>query len=295
MNPMVWNSFTVENQPTVPGMLRAERYKRSFGYRVKRSRGTRDFYLTYTLSGCGLFHHGTDVLESRPGDITVITPGTPHLYAADDQGDWEFYWCHFTPREEWMPLLQLPEQLKGIKGGHIGNDGPDTDFICALDRLVKYSRDTSFIGEKLSANALEEALLLIYKHSETGVQRLDSRIGHAIQLLSDKFNEPLSVPVLAAAVNLSPSRFAHLFKQQTGESVMDMLNKIRLQHAQQLLAVSDKSVAEIAEAAGYGSPYYFTRQFTAMYGCPPAAYRKQASPSGAASDVIGSRRPVPAK
>ncbi|UUZ96275.1 AraC family transcriptional regulator [Paenibacillus sp. P25] len=34
-------------------------------------------------------------------------------------------------------------------------------------------------------------------------------------------------------------------------------------------------VAEIAAEAGFNNPFYFTRQFTAFYGCPPSLYRKQ--------------------
>ncbi|MCZ8511061.1 helix-turn-helix domain-containing protein [Paenibacillus filicis] len=264
-----------ENRSTLPGNLISAHYKKPFGYRVKRSRGTRDYYLTLTLSGHGRFHNGGESCICSKGDVTVITPGTPHYYATAEPAVWEFYWCHFVPREPWLPLLQLPEEIKGIKQVHVEDGRMLGRIRHAFSSLVEYNAEDDAFSERLAYIALEEVLLLLARCSSFAARQLDPRIESAIRLLTERYREPLTVPGIAAQVNLSPSRFAHLFKEQTGEAVMEMLIKLRLKHAKRLLDLTRLSVAEVAAETGFQNAFYFTRQFTAFCGCPPSLYRKQ--------------------
>ncbi|MBE1444395.1 helix-turn-helix domain-containing protein [Paenibacillus sp. OAS669] len=264
-----------ENLTTIPGILIADRYERSYGYKVKRSKGTNDFYLTYTCSGKGIFYNGKESCECAEGEVSIIIPGTPHYYATAENEIWQFFWCHFIPREPWMPLLQLPEPIKGIKRIRIDSELMNVRLSSAFSNLVQYTLETGPLSERLAINALEQVLLLIASSRADKLQHIDPRIQEALDLLSNHYYKPYTVASLASHVNLSPSRFAHLFKNQTGESVMEMLIKIRLQHAKKRLEHTPLSIAEIAAEVGFNNPFYFTRQFTSFYGCPPAAFRKK--------------------
>jgi AraC family transcriptional regulator of arabinose operon len=81
------------------------------------------------------------------------------------------------------------------------------------------------------------------------------------------------VATLAAEVSLSASRFAHLFTGQLGQSPMRALLAARLLHAARLLEATDLPVERIAAAAGFASPFHFSRVFRQRYGTPPGAYR----------------------
>ncbi|UUZ96274.1 AraC family ligand binding domain-containing protein [Paenibacillus sp. P25] len=234
-----------ENLTTIPGKLISGHYKQSYGYRVKRTHGTKDYYFTLTLSGQGWFYNGEAYCRCSKGDVTVITPGTPHYYATAENSRWEFYWCHFVPREHWSPPLQLPEEIKGIRQVRLGDDGILGRIGAAFASLIEYNAESDAFSERLAVNALEEMLLLLSRSTARAVRPLDPRIEQAVFLLSQQFKEPLTVPRLAAQLNLSPSRFAHLFKEQTGEAVMEMLIKIRLRHAKRLL--------DTTKAAGGGN------------------------------------------
>ncbi|MEC0226208.1 helix-turn-helix domain-containing protein [Paenibacillus alba] len=264
----------LENQTTIPGKLVSGRYRQPFDYRVKRSKGTKDFYLTLTLKGSGLFNNGKETCECLENEVTLVTPGTPHFYGTPENTVWEFYWCHFVPKEEWLPLLQLPEAIKGIRMARLDNEKEWLRLISAFSRLVEYNEETNLFSEKLAVHALEEILLLIAKSVLETQFPMDSRVEKTIQLISEHFSHPYSVAELAAMVNLSASRLAHLFKIQTGESVMEMLNKIRLRQARKLIEMTSLTVAEIAEEVGFNHPFYFSRQFAAFYGTSPAVFRK---------------------
>ena len=84
---------------------------------------------------------------------------------------------------------------------------------------------------------------------------------------------PHTVRSLAEQVALSPSRFAHLFTRQIGQSPMRALREARLRHAARLLESTDLSVERVAAASGFASPFHFNRVFRERYGRPPGAYR----------------------
>lgn len=83
----------------------------------------------------------------------------------------------------------------------------------------------------------------------------------------------LRLAALATMARLSPAqldrRMRRVFQLTTGQ----FIRKSRIEHAVQLLATTSLPVAEIALACGYGDQTALTRQFRAMVGMPPAAYR----------------------
>lgn len=56
----------------------------------------------------------------------------------------------------------------------------------------------------------------------------DNPVALALRIIEADYARPLSVPALAKSVGLSPSRFAHLFKQQVGCSPARYLKVYRL-------------------------------------------------------------------
>jgi AraC family transcriptional regulator of arabinose operon len=80
---------------------------------------------------------------------------------------------------------------------------------------------------------------------------------------------------LAALVNLSRSRFRHLFKEETGVSVGAFLKERRLARAELLLRTTFLSIKEVRSEAGVRSMGQFVLHFKARYGVTPTAYRKQ--------------------
>ena len=65
------------------------------------------------------------------------------------------------------------------------------------------------------------------------------------------------------------------FKQETGKTIIEYLNDIRIDTAKMLLMTTTKSVEEIAYAVGYESPKYFARIFKSVVGISPSAFCRQ--------------------
>ena len=87
--------------------------------------------------------------------------------------------------------------------------------------------------------------------------------------------EPMSLDDLAHQVNLSRSRFAHLFRQHTGVSPGRYLRVARLNRARALLESSFLNVKEVMAAVGFNDPSHFSRDFQEMFGASPREWRKR--------------------
>lgn len=260
-----------------PGLLVADLFSQGPAYRSRRRTGTRDWLLTFTIGGQGRYRCAGREFVCAAGDVMLLQPGTPHDYGTDPAaGQWDFYWAHFLPRPTWMAWLLWTEATPGLRQVHLAKGSDRTRLAAIFDRLLCDAVGPEPWGAQLAENALEEAILLVAQaHDRAGLRPLDDRVACVLQEINRRYREPLTVAELAAAVHLSPSRLAHLFRAATGEAPIQMLMRLRLRQAARLLAFSALSVAEIAAEVGFDSPFYFARQFRRQFGVSPTAYRRQ--------------------
>jgi AraC family transcriptional regulator of arabinose operon len=263
-----------------PGLLVADFFSQGPAYRSRRRAGTRDWLLTFTVGGQGRYRCAGQEFGCGAGDVMLLQPGTPHDYGADPAvARWDFYWAHFLPRPAWLAWLFWDELAPGLRKVSVADGGARTRLAAVFDRLLCDAISPEPWGERLAENALEEAILLIaHEHGRSTQHVADPRVSQVIQELNRRYREPLTVADLAATVNLSPSRLAHLFREAAGEAPIQMLLRLRLRQAARLLEFSTLSVAEIAVEVGFESPFYFSRQFHRQFGVSPTAYR--ARPDG---------------
>lgn len=101
-------------------------------------------------------------------------------------------------------------------------------------------------------------------------------VRECICFMHENLSAKLSVADIAARVHVSPSRLSHLFKAETGMSIMSYLVRARLDEAKRLLASPDTSVAQVAEQVGFADAAHFSRSFKRAQGISPSDYRRRA-------------------
>ena len=84
--------------------------------------------------------------------------------------------------------------------------------------------------------------------------------------------EPLTVSDMADLVSLSPSAFAHMFRDATGRSPYQFLKEMRLDRARELLVDGDFTVTRISKEVGYASVSHFIAEFRGRFGVTPRSY-----------------------
>lgn len=271
-----------------PDILVTGHFTERSGYAVYRAHGSGNWLITYTLQGQGLYRQPGLQLSAHPGDLILLQPGALHDYSAPSQTPWEFLWAHFQPRVSWLSWWHLPEIGQGCYHLHLHS-------VQARERVrqafLKLHADASsppinagpeplsLLQRELALNGLEEVLLIAVREATQKTTRvLDSRVQQVLDLISQELSAPYQLETLAQKVGLSPSRFAHLFKQDVGDSVINTVLTLRLHQAARLLEFSSQSIGTIAEEVGFTSAFYFSRQFHRRFGMSPREYRARLGP-----------------
>jgi len=103
---------------------------------------------------------------------------------------------------------------------------------------------------------------------------MDRRIELVISKFKNETTTAWDSTKLAELINLSPSRFRHLFKQETGTTPAQYLKEYRLRKAEKMLRTTFLSVKQVLKQVGLGSNAHFVRDFRKKYGMTPTAYRR---------------------
>jgi len=86
--------------------------------------------------------------------------------------------------------------------------------------------------------------------------------------------EEISIESLAELVELSPSHFAHVFKESTGMSPLQFITRQRITQAQQLIRETSRSLIDVGLEVGYTSPSHFAQVFRRVAGVTPTEFRR---------------------
>ena len=246
------------------------------GYYAWRPQGTGDYLLIYTLDGLGRFAtaDGREHL-ARPGDAVLIRPGTFQDYGVEASLQrWELIWAHFTPRSDWLDLLDWPALEPGVHrlrlDGHT-YDGAVRDRFLSLHRATLTADP---LRDRLGANALE-ALLLICEQANPSRQAhtTDDRVRRTMDHIARHLGDSLTLADLSAVSGLSVSRLAHRFGEVVGVSPIEYVERQRIDRAKQLLVMTPLSVKEIARQLGFANQFYFSQRFKKRVGQSPQAFR----------------------
>ncbi len=93
--------------------------------------------------------------------------------------------------------------------------------------------------------------------------------------IEEHFQNPdLSLNHLSDRFQISPKYASYLFKEEFNMKFVDFLIRLRIMHAEQLLASTARPVQEIATEVGYANAITFGRVFKRVVGVTPGEFRK---------------------
>lgn len=136
--------------------------------------------------------------------------------------------------------------------------------------------------EKLNVLTVEseticrEMLMTLRNSKDLMSAAIDERVSQSVALIRAELENNVSVKEIAASVELSESRFSHLFTENLRVPVRRYLLWMKLRDAMHLLA-RGVSLTDTAYEAGFSDSAHLTRTFRQMLGITPSALLKYSS------------------
>ncbi len=94
------------------------------------------------------------------------------------------------------------------------------------------------------------------------------------------YMETASVTDVARRCHVDQAYLARLFKRFAEETPLQLLTRLKMGKAAEMLGSRDRMVKEVAAEVGYADPYHFSRVFKRVYGIPPETFTQAASRRG---------------
>jgi AraC-like DNA-binding protein len=188
------------------------------------------------------------------GEMAMVSPYVPHSVESEHP-------CIICLVIE--PETVEPAAMDELSARISGADAPDIArrIRAAYETLRLQQRGSGFTTGEFDRLCFGEAL---------ADRNIDARVRRAAARLDDFSGSKMTAADCAASVKLSPSRFLHLFKQQTGVSFRAFRAWKRARH---LLHFANQNInlAHLAQDIGYPDSTHFSHSIRRFYGLKPRA------------------------
>ncbi len=215
------------------------------------------------LHGTGTANIAGQEYLFREGTIFCIPPMTPHSkHSKDGYTDLSLFTADFTPPD--------------LNRTHVFQDDADGSFRSLCEAAMKINLRGTPEADTIINSIADTLYLLLLQWN--GTQRHPEAVDKFLRLLMDNLsNCDFDLSRAISETGYSPSYFRKLFRSSTGLAPIVCFNQMRVEYAKTLLRQmgDQQSIRQIAEAAGFSDPYYFSRVFKEQTGVSPTAYVAQ--------------------
>lgn len=224
-------------------------------------------------------------LGFRPGRSILIPPGLRHRYQFGVGEAASIKLVCLTSQDVTTflsPALAITMQQALSSACTHADHGDQLHHLAGLSALI---RDGFGIGDDNERHIVWGAIgLLLAMHDQArdqpedaSWQRYHRRMAQVRDWLEQNLEHSINLDQVAAHFGLSRSLLTREFRRHTGKSFIDYCNHRRIEKAAVLLASDQVSISQAAFDSGFANLSHFHRQFKAVFGLTPAAFRLKIS------------------
>lgn len=278
-------------------------------YRENKRHGEADFPLQYYPDKCNLpettmplhWHRECEIIRVINGDFHVFLDSTEYLGKV---GDLFFLPAGTLHRAAPQPssyecVVFSPEMLYGRGNGRVAerflpflSGSAEPLHLPALshsplhqtaEHLFDTLRQKNPAWELSVCGILLELFGKLYTEHSSAIQNEPGRTEHQrttmtllLRWMEENYQKHVTLSQLAAVAGVNERYLCRLFREFTGTTPMDYLNRIRVDRACVEMTVGHRNVTEAALETGFNDPGYFSKVFRKYRSVSPLAFRKQA-------------------
>lgn len=245
--------------------------------------------LTWVVRGHGVRFVGDSAEPFADGDLVLLGPEVPHLWAgraAATEAPFRAHVVQFPPAlldsplwpelRALQPLLERARRGLRIQGhAHAPVTAAlvamaDADALQRLALLIQLLRALALHARSLRPLSAVKASRSAAVNGGTATRRID----RVIDWIHGHLAQELRVEDAAQVAHVSPAAFSRFFKRETGKTWSRYVNDVRCSEAGVRLRQSARPVAEIAHDCGFRTLSHFNREFAKRLGATPRDYRR---------------------
>ena len=222
----------------------------------------------------------------KPGFLYLIPAFVTHGYENDDL--FILYYMHIYDEQNLFDRLSFPFEVDASEydntliqrlldinpGRELKRSDPVTydNFPTLMQNIARNDEfpfytviETKGILLQLFSRFLEKAW---FKQ-----EIVDKRIIKVMRFIRENIHRNISIDELASICYLTKDHFIRLFKKEMQCTPTQYINRKKIENAQLMLVIGDKSIKNIAYDLSFDSISYFYRLFRKMTGTSPNRYK----------------------
>lgn len=242
----------------------------------------------------------------------VLFPNIIHFGTKPSQERLTYYWMHFSIQDPYVQLVEsnifqknhaikhiVQNYLKAKNTDFALNDDFSNDnndfyilpsagnlhiltktsliFQFLLDMTKKDHYQITWRCHYLASYLVLETSYEVTTMREAQNARMNTKVIAMLEYIRTHYPEAISTSAIAQQFDFHPVYAERLFKANTGYSITQYINKVRIETAQNLLLNSIRKVETIASVCGFSDVRYFMHVFKKYVGMTPSQYRKNVS------------------
>jgi AraC-like DNA-binding protein len=229
--------------------------------------------------GSTRFQFQDQALTISPGEVCVIPTLIAHRESGGKvQGDFAYL------------VIMIEKEYLSFHIGKLNDNGVPYifyiegtkidalwSFFNYVENICRYHWLKNERAEIISTNmfkVLLQSLDYFLSENTTLLYSVNEKIQNVRKIIFQEItNSELSVRYIAEKLNISADYISHYYKKETGQTIIEYINELRLEKAVYFLEKTVLNISEIAWACGYTEPGYFTRVFKERYKVSPKAFK----------------------
>ena len=263
-------------------------WEHGYPFRTVRWHFHPEYELHHVASTSGRYFVGDFIGAFEPGNLVLTGPNLPHNWVSDVAPDEvvrvrsrvvQFTGAFLAAAIELMPELAPARAiLERSRSGLIF--GPGTSALVGpmlrglvqargIRRIEIFMAVIGALSRAADARTLASAS---YLPDPSGF--MSAGINEALAYINDNLTEPFGEADLARIAGLSPGAFSRSFRRHTGLTLVQFVNRLRINLACQLLmGDAGMRITDACFSSGFNNISNFNRQFLAQKGMTPSRFR----------------------
>lgn len=236
-----------------------------------------NYKIVFVVKGKGYLLRNKEEICLKAGSMFVLFPREIHNYHADPNDPWEIMWVCFNgtsfeyilsdvgiTKENCIFFNIVNQNLKNMLNDIIEDLGTNPDSLSQLNSIGTLCIILSKIQLAIQNNNLSD------DNNEK-----QSVIEQVTNFIESNHHMPLNVNVLCEYINYSRSYLSRVFKAETGFTIPEYINNVRMEHAKLLLVETELTIQEVSISVGFPDSFYFSKLFKKYFGCSPSHYKNK--------------------